>query len=59
MPDVREAAEFQWDRAGQQYELENEAELKNELDYGLINLPDYPLRGKFFNKFVDLKFNFN
>lgn len=46
MPEVQEAAQNFWDLAGHQYELENEEELKNELDYGVTSLPDYPISGK-------------
>jgi hypothetical protein len=45
MPEVQAVAMSQWERAGRQYEEENEKELKNELDYGLVELPHYPLSG--------------
>lgn len=48
MPEVQEAAQNFWDLAGHQYELENEEELKNELDYGATSLPNYPISGKNF-----------
>ncbi|XP_059471593.1 dynein axonemal assembly factor 5 isoform X2 [Neocloeon triangulifer] len=44
MPEIREIAFTVWDKAGRLFEMENEDELKNELDYGIKNLPNYPLK---------------